>query len=181
MSRIARCALLFVSVLNLRASEEADSAVKALPRHVLTNEGIVALAEAGYDEAFLIDLILYKQTRFDTTVEGLTFLADNGISKRIVRYMIANENKSPGFPVTPAAAPAAEPSPRTAAVTTRARLSRQKGPVPETNDPQSGPYVVAKHHLFWNRWYVVNPSPTPAAPPAAARATDAKSTSFPAF
>src|SRR5690242_10197283 len=104
MTRMARCALLGIFVLTLWASEEADSTVKALPRHVLTNEGIVALAEAGYDEAFLIDLILYKQTRFDTTVEGLTFLADNGISKRIVRYMIANENKSPGFPVTGARA-----------------------------------------------------------------------------
>ena len=179
MTRIARWALLCVSVLNLWASDEADSAVKVLPRHVLTNQGIVALAEAGYDEAFLIDLILYKQTRFDTTVEGLTFLADNGISKRIVRYMIANENKSPGFPVTPAP-PAAEPTARPA-VTTPARLSRLKGPVPETNDPQSGPYVVAKHHLFWNRWYVVNPAPIPAAPPTTARATDAKLSPFPAF
>src|ERR1700722_20105686 len=98
MKRIFTCVLIGSSMLALSAASAQTTAVSstlkpAVPRHVLSNEGIVALSEAGYDQNFLIDLIRQKQTRFDTSVEGLAYLADHGIPDYIVRFMIVNENK----------------------------------------------------------------------------------------
>jgi hypothetical protein len=163
-----------------------------MPRNVLSNQGIVMLADAGYDEDFLIDIIEHKQTRFDTTVEGLTFLANHGISERIIRFMIANENKSAG----PVAVAVAAPEPAPVAVPVRVRVVKQKVLVPDRKflqqsmpvpymagspaqwtgvpgavyqpaAPAASPYVFVNHHLFGNRWYVVNPYYAPAAPAVA--------------
>jgi hypothetical protein len=75
------------------ASKEDDKGCptphRAKLQNELTNEGIALLARAGYSESFLIDLIYQKPTRFDVSAEGLAWLADRGISERIVRVMIA--------------------------------------------------------------------------------------------
>jgi hypothetical protein len=104
---------------------------------VLSNEGIVALSEAGYDQSFIVDLIRQKQTRFDTSVEGLAFLADHGIPENIVRFMIANENKPAALPLAgdAALAPVAVPM----------RVVRRKVLVPDTRMtslPTLGPPVM---------------------------------------
>jgi hypothetical protein len=134
-----------------------------LPRHLLTNQGIVALAEAGYDEDFLIDLIQCKETRFDTTVEGLAFLAKHGISERIVRVMIDNEKKpASGASIAPPQPAHVAPA-QVVAATMVAGSQVQAVSVPPTPAP-SAPYVVVKRHWFRSRWYIVNPPPPPYAP-----------------
>jgi hypothetical protein len=144
------------------------------PRNVLSNEGIVILSDAGYDEDFLADIIVHKQTSFDVTVDGLAYLANHGISERVVRFMIANEHKSSG-PVETGEAPVAP-------VVMRARVVRQKVLVPDTrayrrlsvqptvnvgvaveaaqpSQPTvAAAYAMVESHLFRNRWYIVNPS-----------------------
>ena len=110
-----------------QARFQTDVLETSLPRHILSNQGIVMLSEAGYDEDFLIDLIQNKQTRFDTTVEGLTFLARHGISERIIRFMMDNENKPAGTAAVPAPAAVAIP----------AKVVRQKVLVPAVKaEPQ---------------------------------------------
>src|SRR4051794_33838076 len=160
MQRIARYALLSLSMLALRAEDPAPAAV---PRHVLSNQGIVTLAEAGYDEDFLIDLIQCKQTRFDTTVEGLAYLAKHAISERIVRYMILSQNKVDSPTLT---APAAtEPAPMVVvparivqAVVVPSPAAKLAGTAVKTVEPQpKGMFVLMEKHLFKNRWYVVSP------------------------
>src|SRR5581483_11303966 len=103
MKQIAKYLFLTVSIFALYAEEngpkanfQTDVVESVLPRHILSNQGIVMLSDAGYDEDFLIDVIQCKQTRFDTTVEGLTYLAKHGISERIIRFMIDNESKAAG-------------------------------------------------------------------------------------
>jgi hypothetical protein len=59
-----------------------------LDRNTLTNEGVVTLALAGYGEPFIAELIRSKPVKFDTTVEGLAFLAYQGISERLVRRIL---------------------------------------------------------------------------------------------
>ncbi|MEZ5399109.1 MAG: hypothetical protein R2729_05525 [Bryobacteraceae bacterium] len=54
----------------------------------LTNEGLVLLARAGYNERFLAELVRIKPTDFDTSVEGLVYLAKQGISERLVRAIV---------------------------------------------------------------------------------------------
>src|SRR5690349_3688298 len=82
---------LFAPILLLQTLRAEEAAVK-LPPQILTNQGIVALSDAGYDEDFLIDLIQSRQTRFDTSTEGLSFLAQHGLCEHVVRMMIARSN-----------------------------------------------------------------------------------------
>ncbi|MBL8230713.1 MAG: hypothetical protein JNL98_19630 [Bryobacterales bacterium] len=71
-------------------------------RNVLTNQGVVLLAQAGYTESFVIDMIHHKQTNFDVSAEGLAWLARNGLSERVVRAMVANARKEENTAVLPA-------------------------------------------------------------------------------
>lgn len=76
-----------------RAAAEASppEAHRRMDRNLLTNEGLVRLAEAGYDEVFLMDLIRRKTARFDTSVEGLAYLMKAGLSQQLVRAVLALE------------------------------------------------------------------------------------------
>ena len=42
-----------------------------LPKNLLTNDGVVLLAEAGLGERFLLELIDQKTSRFDTSAGAL--------------------------------------------------------------------------------------------------------------
>src|SRR5690348_815345 len=126
MKRIVKYTLLGLSLLPLFAAEEkisrqpaseVDSMELSLPRNALSNEGVAMLAKAGFDEDFLITLIQHKQTHFDTTVEGLTFLAKHGVSERVIRCMLENENKA-ASPI-PASLPAKEAAPASPPVAVR--------------------------------------------------------------
>lgn len=61
------------------------------PKNALTNEGLVLLAQVGYDEDFILDLMRMKNCRFDTSVEGLAFLATHGLTERIIRAALTAE------------------------------------------------------------------------------------------
>ena len=76
-----------------------------LERQTLNNEGIVDLARAGFSEAFILDLVQYKRTKFDTSVEGLTFLAKKGLSERVIRAIVANSDKPEAGSVSPPIVP----------------------------------------------------------------------------
>lgn len=70
-------------------------------RNILTNQGIVMLAEAGYSDSFIVDMIYHKRTQFDVSAEGLAWLSRNGMSETVVRAMIANEKKDARTAVIP--------------------------------------------------------------------------------
>jgi hypothetical protein len=78
----------------------------ALERQTLTNEGVVDLAKAGFSEAFILDLVQFKRTRFDTSVDGLTFLAKKGLSERVIRAIVANSDKPEAGGTIPPQTPA---------------------------------------------------------------------------
>jgi len=69
--------------------EPAAPARKRLDRNLLTNHGLVKLADAGYDEVFLMELIRRRPSQFDTTVEGLSYLMQEGLSQQLVRTVLA--------------------------------------------------------------------------------------------
>jgi hypothetical protein len=66
-------------------------AVLRTPRNALTNEGLVTLATVGYDEDFILDLMRMKNCRFDTSVEGLAYMATHGLTERIIRAALDAE------------------------------------------------------------------------------------------
>ncbi|MBI4908975.1 MAG: hypothetical protein HY820_35470 [Acidobacteria bacterium] len=74
----------------------------ATTKNILTNQGVVALARAGYSEGFIIDIIYQKQTQFDVSVDGLAWLAKQGLSERVIRTMVTNERKEEQTAIVPA-------------------------------------------------------------------------------
>lgn len=84
------------------AGQSLPVPASGIRKNVLTNQGVVLLAQAGYSERFIIDLIFQKQTQFDVSVEGLAWLAKQGLSERIVRTMVANERKEEQTAILPA-------------------------------------------------------------------------------
>lgn len=100
-----RKGFLAISLFALGASTSAQPIVQT--GEVLTNRGVVTLAAAGFNEGFLIELILNSRTQFDTGVTGLASLAKQGINERIIRVML----NSPGAVATPAPNPDEGPTP----------------------------------------------------------------------
>jgi hypothetical protein len=83
--------------------------VATLSRHLLTNEGVIMLAKAGFDELFIIERIQTSRTRFDTTPEGMVALKQAGVSEDLIRVMAIQDARTypaytaSGAPLLPAA------------------------------------------------------------------------------
>lgn len=86
----------------------------------LTNEGVIALARAGFDELFVAERIAGGRVRFDISVEGLVALKKAGVTEDLIRRMVATEERrraralDPGPPALrlyppPGAPPGAQP------------------------------------------------------------------------
>ena len=69
-----------------------------MPKNLLTNEGVVLLAEAGLGERFLLELIDQKTSRFDTSAEALASLARQGLTESILRAMVRKQDHASGAP-----------------------------------------------------------------------------------
>jgi hypothetical protein len=101
--------ILFLAVTGVCRAENT------LHRSVLSNHDVVILAKAGFDEEFLVNLIVSSRTHFDTSPDALAALAEQGVTQRIVEVMM-----NPGIAGTPAGAPA----PAATAVAKPVRSSR---------------------------------------------------------
>lgn len=85
-----------LSVLALASSLlAADPAPKsaAPPKNLLTNEGVLLLAEAGLGERFLLELIEQKTSRFDTSAEALASLARQGLTENVLRALVRKQDQ----------------------------------------------------------------------------------------
>jgi hypothetical protein len=72
-----------------------------LHRNVLSNHDVITLAKAGFNEEFLVNVIVCSRTHFDISPDALATLAEQGITQRIVEVMI-----NPGAAASPAGVPA---------------------------------------------------------------------------
>src|SRR5215510_14580589 len=106
----------------LAAAESKTVPPGGFAKNILTNHGVVLLAQAGYSEGFIIEMIHLKQTQFDVTPEALAALAHEGLSERIVRVMVANERKDGEFAIIPAMVSLAAPA------TTNTRFKNRQRP-----------------------------------------------------
>ena len=72
----------------------ADAAPKSAPppKNLLTNEGVLLLAEAGLGERFLLELIENKTSRFDTSAEALAALARHGLTENVLRALVRKQD-----------------------------------------------------------------------------------------
>src|SRR5579864_1777909 len=85
------------------------SAENNLHRSVLSNHDVVTLAKAGFDENFLVNLIVNSQAHFDTSPGALAALAEQGVTQRIVEVMMNPMAGTPAVAPAPAAATVAKP------------------------------------------------------------------------
>lgn len=102
-------ALLAVLLIVLPAMAQ-PSTVTALAHQPLTNESIVTLAKAGFDELFILQLIGSSRNNFDTSVEGLVKLKQAGVSQDLIRLMAMPQASAPAAPA--ATAPPPKPAPK---------------------------------------------------------------------
>ncbi len=107
-----------------------------LHRNVLTNHDIVTLAKAGFDEEFLVNVIVSSRTHFDTSADALAALAEQGVTQRIVEVMM-----NPGGTVTAPGGPAPVAKPVRASKVSPARLAIM----------ESAPYYETKS-VFFGVW-----------------------------
>jgi hypothetical protein len=84
--------------------------VSQLEHQPLTNENVVTLAKAGFDELFILQLIRSSRTNFDTSVSGLVVLKQAGVSEDLIRLMAMPPASPPAAPA--ATAPAAKKPPK---------------------------------------------------------------------
>ena len=71
-----------------------DLAVTALSRHILTNESVVTLAKAGFDELFIVERIKTSRTRFDMSVQGLVSLKEAGVTEDLIDVMALQDRRN---------------------------------------------------------------------------------------
>jgi hypothetical protein len=136
--------LLFLLAVVPAAAQDFTAA--ALSRHVLTNEGIITLAKAGFDELFIVQRIHTSRTRFDTSVDGLVALKQAGVSEELIDYMAVHDIRVRPFPAEGEA-----PVIATTTVTAAAPAS--------TAMPQGkGTLVLLNKHWWGYRWERVNPT-----------------------
>lgn len=98
------CVLLLALPIVSAPAVAQDYTVTTLSRHILTNEGVIALAKAGFDELFIIERIRTSRTKFDTTVPGLIAMKDAGVSEDLIRVMALEDRRT--YPVPLESAPA---------------------------------------------------------------------------
>lgn len=174
----------------------ADHAPAAVNERLLTNEGLVVLARAGYNERFLTELVQAQPGRFDTSVEGLVYLAKQGISEKLVRLIIARqraneqrdaeraaqEAEEPMLPITPTAVSGGRPGPHIPPRNphppkpVKMKVVNQKLLVPATPGQNLGtnPAIIVERRLLGDRYYalpgaqapMLTPIDTPRAQPS---------------
>jgi hypothetical protein len=95
------CAFLFT----LASYTAQQFTATMLAHQPLTNENIVTLAKAGFDELFILQLVRTSRTNFDISVEGLVGLKQAGVSEELIRLMAMPQPSSPAAPAAAAAPP----------------------------------------------------------------------------
>jgi hypothetical protein len=96
------CAVLLT--VSLAAAQQFT--VAQMKQQPLTNENVMTLAKAGFDELFILQLIRSSRTSFDTSVQGLVVLKQAGVSEDLIRMMAMPQASQPAAPA--AATPAKE-------------------------------------------------------------------------
>lgn len=84
---------ILISLAFAAACFAAEPETIALPRHILTNDGLVVLARAGVGDGLLIDLVRNKRTLFDTSADALALLARHGLSENVLRAVVEKQEQ----------------------------------------------------------------------------------------
>jgi len=89
------------------------STLLAQTKKPLTNDDVLQMVKAGFEEAMIVKAIKANETAFDTSVEGLLALKNAGVSQVIIEAMLDAEakKKAPSPAANAASGSAAPPAP----------------------------------------------------------------------
>jgi hypothetical protein len=79
-------------------------------RNTLTNRDVMTLADAGFSEEFLIEMVSTSRTKFDTSAEGLADLVKHGLKEDLIRAIRQAQDARPAPAATPAPASSSAPA-----------------------------------------------------------------------
>ncbi|HEV2199153.1 MAG TPA: hypothetical protein VGR73_04990 [Bryobacteraceae bacterium] len=68
--------------------------VATLSRRILTNESVVTLAKAGFDELFIVERIKTSRTRFDMSADGMVSLKGAGVTEDLIGAMAVQDRRN---------------------------------------------------------------------------------------
>jgi hypothetical protein len=91
--------LLCAAVFTVSLAAGQQFTVAQMKQQPLTNENVVTLAKAGFDELFIVQLIHSSRTNFDTSVQGLVVLKQAGVSEDLIRQMAMPQPLAPAAPL----------------------------------------------------------------------------------
>src|SRR6266852_4157690 len=137
-------------MLALAIASLCDAQTSLLRRNVLTNRDITTLANAGFDQEFLIDLIVNSRKQFHTKADALAALAKQGITQPIIEAMMGSETSRHVVVLALVPLPA---------IATKSR-ARVRKPVPAILALEGNkPYYESQSVLwgFWAKTVVVTP------------------------
>jgi len=86
--------LMLLSLWPPQLAHAQESAEAAVSRHILTNDGVVALAKAGFDEYFIVERIHTSRTKLDASVQGLILLKEAGLSEDLIREVALQDRRN---------------------------------------------------------------------------------------
>jgi hypothetical protein len=96
--------LLCAVLLTIFPAAAQQFTVAQMAHQPLTNDSIVTLAKAGFDELLILQLIRSSRTNFDTSVEGLVAMKKAGVSEDLIRLMAMPQASPPAAPAATATA-----------------------------------------------------------------------------
>jgi len=145
--------LMFAFLLGLAGAARAQG---GLLENTLTNHDIVVLAQAGFTESFIADLIAVSRTRFDTSVNGLAEMAKEGLNERLIRVIVRAAASAPADkPAVPSAAPAAAILPAAVMAPPMEANRKKRGVEKESESAMAianqAPYYRTSS-IFWGFW-----------------------------
>jgi hypothetical protein len=140
--------IVFLLLVVLPASAQQYAAT-TLSRHILTNDGVISLAKAGFDELFIVERIKTSRTRFDTTVPGLIAMKEAGVSEDLIRIMAQEDRlRNPTPP---------ELGPSTTGLTMSAAPVGNSPPGTNQTSTAPAPQVTVEKKWWVFRWVRVSP------------------------
>jgi len=140
-------------MIALGLGSRADAQTISPAQNSLTNQDVIVLAKAGFNEDFLIDLIGTSRSHFDTSSQGLAGLAKQGLTEHLIRTMLTAAQK----PAQPAPLPITEGTPGTfAAVLVAAPEPSGRDHAPKAKDSTLAMERHASYahstSVLWGAW-----------------------------
>lgn len=104
MSRKRTVTIAFALISVLVACHALGRPIYAQPRKALTNQDVVQMVKAGFDDQTVVKVIQANETQFDVSPEALLALKNTGVSQTVIQAMLsratANGNGSAASPAT---------------------------------------------------------------------------------